>query len=174
MEKLDGCPEIVRGDFNCSVNKLVSLENGPKRVDSSYSCYWNKLKNLMGSPDIISGDFYCQVNLLDSLIGGPSKVFGSFHCNENELRDIEHIPYFIGHQFYCDENPFFEIWEKTELATLKNTKLRHTNIIELFNYYDPIRFEKNEWVCYSERLNAFLKEIGVDTFEGQLKFYKIK
>jgi len=67
----------VQGNFDCSNNKLTSLEGAPKTVDGSFNCNNNELTSLEGSPDIVKGAFYCRQNKLVSL---------------NGLKGIENIP----------------------------------------------------------------------------------
>ncbi len=45
----------VNGDFNCSYNKLTSLEGSPIEVNGSFYCNNNKLTSFEFSPKIIRG-----------------------------------------------------------------------------------------------------------------------
>ena len=66
---LDGCPEYITGEFNCSYNKLKSLVGGPKEVDGDYDCTDNPLSNLIGCASHISGELYCYDTAITSLVG---------------------------------------------------------------------------------------------------------
>ena len=45
----------VSGDFDCSWNNLISLENSPIEVGGDFICGFNRLKSLVGSPNKIGG-----------------------------------------------------------------------------------------------------------------------
>ena len=70
LETLEGCPHTV-GHFDCSRNKLTTLEHGPTMVYGSYQCNENKLENLLGAPEQVSNLFTCNHNPLSSLEGLP-------------------------------------------------------------------------------------------------------
>lgn len=59
----------VSGNFDCSWNNLISLENSPIEVGGNFICDFNRLKSLVGSPIKIGGFFYCVDNPLESLDG---------------------------------------------------------------------------------------------------------
>src|SRR5574343_223548 len=52
----------IKNDFNCSHNKLVSLEGAPQEVGYSFYCSNNKLVSLEGAPQEVGGGFYCYNN----------------------------------------------------------------------------------------------------------------
>ena len=59
-EKLTRLPfnfNSVKGDFNCVLNNLTSLEGAPKFVGGSFSCFGNELTSLEGAPEVIEGKF---------------------------------------------------------------------------------------------------------------------
>jgi len=53
---------IVIGYFDCSWNKLTSLEGCPKKVGKGFACSYNKLTSLRGCPKEVDTDFYCENN----------------------------------------------------------------------------------------------------------------
>ena len=71
---LKGCPEEIKGNFNCSFNtNLTSLELGPKIVDGDYWCHYcniTSLQNIHRYTHKISGKFYCNTNPIKSHILG--------------------------------------------------------------------------------------------------------
>ena len=95
----------VTGSFDCSHNKLTSLQGAPKKVEGSFKCNSNKLTRLIGAPQEVGEDFYCDHNQLTSLEGAPQKVGGYFDCNRNKLTSLEGAPQEVGGSFYCYENP---------------------------------------------------------------------
>jgi hypothetical protein len=52
----------VGGHFDCSVNKLTSLEGSPKNVLGYFVCSYNKLTSLEGAPSSVGEDFICYNN----------------------------------------------------------------------------------------------------------------
>ena len=69
----------VRGDFDCSNNKLTTLKGCPKYVGGNFSCGNNNLTDLKGSPKVIDGSFYCSGNYLKSYVS-DSIVGKTFYC----------------------------------------------------------------------------------------------
>jgi len=53
---------IVSGDFDCSHNRLTTLEGSPRSVGGNFYCYNNVLNTLEGGPEYVGGNFYCQDN----------------------------------------------------------------------------------------------------------------
>ena len=58
----------IKGNFDCSDNRLISLEGCPKEIKH---------------------DFFCNNNILKSLKGGPAIVYGCFDCGNNKLTSLE-------------------------------------------------------------------------------------
>ena len=61
----------VYGCFDCSINKLTTLEGCPNYVSGTFRCSHNKLTSLKGSPIIIEEDFYLSnnpISIIDSSI----------------------------------------------------------------------------------------------------------
>ena len=90
LTTLEGAPEEVGGGFDCSYNKLTTLEASPKKVGSgSFDCSNNKLTTLEGAPKEVAGNFYCSDNKLTTLVGAPKKVGGNFGCYVNPTKFTE-------------------------------------------------------------------------------------
>ena len=75
--------EEVTGYFNCSNNKLTSLEGSPIIVNGDFYCFNNKLTSLEGAPTTVTGNFHCSDNMLISLEGAPTIVGGNFTITYN-------------------------------------------------------------------------------------------
>ena len=95
---------IVYGNFNCTNNKLTSLEGAPRKVKGSFISISNKLTSLIGAPIEIGGFFSCFGNILTSLEGAPLKVKEKFDCSSNKLTSLEGAPKKVGKGFYCYDN----------------------------------------------------------------------
>ena len=95
---------VVKSEFSCAENRLISLKGCPKEVGASFYCYENKLKSLEGAPEKVGGDFYCNYNDLISLEGAPKEVRLNFLCDCNDLISLEGAPKKLGGNFYCDYN----------------------------------------------------------------------
>ena len=72
---------VVKGNFDCSSNKLTSLKGCPKEVSGFFNCSYNKLTSLEGGPVRVGNSFYCFKNNLVSLKGSPREVGGFFDCS---------------------------------------------------------------------------------------------
>jgi len=79
----------VDGSFYCNSNKLKNLKGAPKIVDGNFWCDHNNLKSLKGAPKIINGNFYCDNNNLTNLKGSPEVINGVLWCYSNNLTSID-------------------------------------------------------------------------------------
>jgi len=102
LTSLEGSPHSV-GDFNCNNNKLTSLKGCPQSV-VNFECFYNKLTSLEFCPQSVGGDFNCSINSLTTLEFCPKSVGGDFICNNNELTTLEGCPQSVGGDFYCYYN----------------------------------------------------------------------
>ena len=50
----------VTAYFDCSGNKLTTLEGSPRWVGKWFNCFSNNFTTLDGSPDYVGGDFICD------------------------------------------------------------------------------------------------------------------
>ena len=101
---LDGCPKEVGGTFDCSRNSIVSMEGAPERVAGDFICTRNKIKSLEGGPRYVGGNFICSSNALKDLMGAPQKVGGDFNCSYNLLQSLAGCPTVISGNFNCSSN----------------------------------------------------------------------
>ena len=170
LTSLEGCPSQIGDGFYCSYNKLTSLEGCPSHVGGQFMCDNNQLTSLEGCPSrvggskrIIRNNFYCNNNKLTSLEGCPSRVGGNFYCNNNQLTSLEGCPSEIGGVFWCSNNPVHNIWK-----LISSDNKFNSEIVDLFNDYDPIR----EDGIILDRLNDFLQAIGKEPVGG-VKGYEI-
>ena len=107
LTSLEGCPDYVRGNFNCSqCDNLTSLKGAPKEVDGDFVCKLShKLTSLEGAPERVGGNFDCHYcKSLTSLKGAPEKVGGYFDChNCISLTSLEGAPKEVGGDFWCND-----------------------------------------------------------------------
>ena len=96
--------DIVKRDFNCELNQLISLRGAPREVGRDFYCSLNELTSLEGAPKKVGGDFDCFRNNLTSLKGCPREIGGNFSCNHNNLTSLEGAPRKVGGKFECDHN----------------------------------------------------------------------
>ena len=97
LESLEGGPEYVSGDYDCSSNKLVTLKGSPEDLDGGFHqkfiCSNNLLKNLEGFGDPeFNGHFQCTRNPLTSLEGAPINIepFNSVYSGKSYGRKISY------------------------------------------------------------------------------------
>lgn len=71
-------------------NKLItSLQGAPQKVGGDFDCSGNNFTSLKGAPQEVGGSFYCGYNNLTSLQGAPQKVGGDFDCNNTAKKFTE-------------------------------------------------------------------------------------
>jgi len=94
----------VKGYFDCSDNKLVSLEGSPKKAGMGFFCHKNKLISLKYCTQDTNYYFVCFDNYLSSLEFSPKMIRGNFDCSDNKLTSLEHCPKIISGNFDCSDN----------------------------------------------------------------------
>jgi len=147
----------VTGYFDCSVNNLSSLEGCPIRVGGSFDCAWNNLSSLVGCPRSVGDDFYCSRNNLRSLVGCPRSVGGDFWCRRNNISEFTGIGY-IGDQLFCSGNPIMNIWSIISPNFEWNE--------EDMDFFEDCQVIQDDGEAVAiDRLNFFLKEIGLEPVE---------
>ena len=104
LTSLDGAPQSVDVDFHCDNNLLTSLEGAPQKVGGDFYCNINRLTSLVGAPQEVNGYFVCSDNALTSLVGAPQDVDGGFYCHNNSLTSLIGAPKRIGGTFVCEVN----------------------------------------------------------------------
>jgi hypothetical protein len=102
ITSLEGAPQTVDGGFNCDYNNLESLLGSPQKVDT-FNCTHNNLKSLEGAPQIVN-KFYCNNNNLLSLTGGPQRVGQRFECSQNNLKSLKGGPVIVWGDYICTNN----------------------------------------------------------------------
>jgi len=81
--------ELEDGTINVYGNVLIRNYPYPKlpvkfnKVSGYFDCSKNKLKTLEGCPDIVGTSFSCHSNLLFSLYGSPIGVGARYYCSNN-------------------------------------------------------------------------------------------
>ncbi len=68
----------VSGCFDCSSNKLTSLEGSPNDMGGDFDCYMNELKNLIGIGIVNGENIFCEDN--------PLETFEGYNGDFNKLR----------------------------------------------------------------------------------------
>lgn len=105
LTSLEGCPIEVSGSFNCIRNSLTDLSGGPIKVGGNYSCNDSGISSLKGCPTEIIGNFYCAYNMLNSdLAYGPLEVGGDYECSGNGLLTLDGCASEIGGSLNCQSN----------------------------------------------------------------------
>jgi len=154
IKSLQGCPETVGGNFNCSSNKnLKSLEFGPKYVGADYLCYECSLESLEGSPEEIKGTFNFSNNWVENLSGSPRKVKENFVGKLNFLESVEDSPDFVGGDFNLAQNNITFLRGCTN-EILGDFHMNHNNLLDLEG--GPIGHDK---MVYGIQCNSGLKSI---------------
>ncbi len=109
LTSLKNCPKYIEKWFNCSHNKLESLEFGPEYVGYSYYCNSNQLITLEGCDKTINGNFDCSSNLLTTLEYGPEYVNGYYNCFNNKLITLKGCIDEVYGDFLCQNNKLISL-----------------------------------------------------------------
>ena len=152
---------IINTDGSIDVDDNVNLYNYRltklplkfNKVNGWFDCSHNKLASLEGSPIEINGGFYCNHNQLTSFEYAPKIIRGSFSCSDNNIKTFEYFPSFVKGEFWCTYNPIFKVWELFE----DTTKIELLNDFDIFRDEDT-----NKPSIFIDRLNDFLEMIGKD------------
>lgn len=147
----------VSGVFDCSGNKLVSLDGCPSYVGLSFNCSRNNLTSLNGGPKVALNYYYCAKNRLTSLEGGPEKT-NHFECLYNDIKSINYIP---SSQFFNINNN--KLTDVNSLKMLYSKKI--SNQEEHFSYTfldNPLFSLYNLFDNYKE----FFKSLDYDYVRG--------
>lgn len=145
---------MITRDFNCSRNRLTSLEGAPKSVGGCFYCSWNELTSLEGAPKSVGMNFNCRGNGLTSLVGAPESVGRDFNCLGNELISLEGAPEIVGGDFECFGDP------AGSLLRIIYKRMREWKIT----------YQSALFLCYSEIINKenselLYKSVNVDPLE---------
>ena len=104
LKTLECAPQEVGGYFDCSNNELTTLEGAPHKVGENFDCRNSKLTTLKGAPLKVGGYFDCFNNNLTTLEGAPQEVGDYFDCSNNKLTTLEGAPHKVGGYFDCSIN----------------------------------------------------------------------
>jgi len=123
----------VDGDVSLSNYRFAKLPLKFGRVSGYFDCSDNKLTTLEGVPSYVGGDFYCGYNKLTTLKGAPERVGGSFHCSDNPVYNIYEL--FNNYKVFMDsldwdyirgnkivKSRFIDACEETEIEVPKSIK----------------------------------------------------
>lgn len=121
---------IVKGDFNCQKNKLLTLKGSPKEVNGSFDCAHNELISLEGAPHKTTS-FTCYRNKLTNLDYCPKNLI-VMDCRYNKITSLKGIPPTI-EVLYCGNNQIASLEEVT--TAIRYLKCDH-NLLESVNL-DP-------------------------------------
>jgi hypothetical protein len=130
IKSLDGMPTVGR-TIDLSSNPLESLEGCQQVVNGDFAISNCTLSNLAGAPNKIVGTFNCSDNLLSSLEGGPDEVGLSYNCSNNKLRTLNGFPQEFGFSGGSDVNV-----SNNQLYTLENIPVsKYVSITAKSNLY---------------------------------------
>lgn len=104
FKSFKGFPKEIHGKFYCVYNQFETLEYFPEKLYGSVNCAFNQIKSLKGCPKKILGDFNCSYNKLTSLDGCPEFVKCKFDCSHNSLKALKNGPIIVGGHYDCSYN----------------------------------------------------------------------
>ena len=124
----------VSGFFDCSENKLTTLEGCPNWVGGNFSCSYNKLTTLKGGPDIVCGNYHrCACNMLINFKGFPEDFYGYTDFYGNPIyKLIEKIPRVNWTKFiyWCNE---FDVIDDNGIVIPERMEEVYNNLGLIYN-----------------------------------------
>ncbi len=155
FENLNGCTNIIKGDFNCSGCKLTSLENGPQIVDGYYGFNRNLITNFNGFPKDFKKMVFYDGNPVSEVIDIFLKTFNGYInrvpsggligqlidlINDHDVIDGNNINWLAIEMIYyeylpgfaitpLDVNEYLKIWIRDEIPNPDDLKLKNYKII---------------------------------------------
>lgn len=137
LTSLEGCPEEIGGNFWCGVNYLQTLKGGPKKVGGNYECGHNKITSLFSLKDVEYNSLDVSYNKLKDFKYLPKEIKGELNMEGNQLTSLEGMPQ-TGEEADFSHNM---------LETLYGYKIPlNGNSIKLFN--NNITISEKDFVSY--------------------------
>jgi hypothetical protein len=157
----------INGD--CFLKSKVSRLPCKFELASNFDCSENRLTTLDGSPKTVLGRFICNENILRDLIGGPEKAY-VYDCRGNPLTSLDGLANNIGGILYLtitDSLPILKLLSKTTLgkvlrepmylggaARFANSDTRLSIINKYLNLIEAGTTKKQAmWQCQQELIN---------------------
>ncbi len=167
----DGSIDVDGSDVSLFNKGLTKLPLKFNRISGFFDCSNNKLTSLEGCPNYVGDFFDCSNNKLTSLEGSPDRVIGSFVCSKNKLISLKGLPIIIENNFISSNNPISIIDSSVEVKGeiyLYNTnfddkikELSQEKLRILFEHgVDYDIFDKNGTFRVN-RLERLFKDFGV-------------
>ena len=117
----------VKGNYNCSYNRLNDLEGSPRIVDGNFFCYSNELTSLKGCPKKVGLTFSASNNNITELIESPYEVGKDFFIYSNHLTNLKNSPALIHGIYDCHDNKLTSL----SGATINISKINYEENIGL-------------------------------------------
>jgi len=120
---------MIYGDFNCSNNKLTTLDKFPKYIQGNLNCSFNSISSLSGMP-LVEGSIDFSNNNITSLRGCPEIVKGYLDISSNNLRSLKGCSKVIEGNFLCSYNKKLKNLKylPEQMKDLKCDELLHNTI----------------------------------------------
>jgi hypothetical protein len=90
---LEGCPEIVKGNFWCGSNpRLKSLKHGPRIVEGDYCCSYTGITSLRSLKGVEFESLDVEGCKLTSMKSFPKFINGYLNAKYNKFESLEGMP----------------------------------------------------------------------------------
>lgn len=144
---------VIKGYFDCSGNKLISLKGCPKYIDGSFYCNNNQLLNLEGGPETVTEHYDCNDNALISLKGLAKNIGKDFTCGNNKLTKLEYLPHEIKGNLSIDNNQLTSL-EGCSQIIAQNFSCNNNNLTSL--EYAP-KTIGNYLFCHNNNIESIME-----------------
>ena len=161
ISSLEGCPEVINGDFWLGKNRLTSLKGCAVQVEGTFSCSENKLVNLIGGPKKIKNDYVANANLLTSLEGVCPDIPMRGYFSNNRLTSLQNIHKQIK---YCQKlnftiNPIkSHVLGLLKIESLRNVMLDNSDVEDIINIH--LNKDRDILACQQELIDAGFEEFA--------------
>jgi hypothetical protein len=153
LTSLEGAPFNVRDDFICSNNQLTSLKYCPKKIRGSLNATHNELTSLEHCPSIM-GNYQFEYNKITSLLGLPEYIYDSLYVSFNQLKNLEHSPKKIYGSVIFSSNPITSL-AGTDLEVEKSVSLLKNDLTTIL--YEDLEHFKAKSIALDIKLFTHLK-----------------
>lgn len=164
LKTLKGCPKYVGFGFDCSSNKLKTLEYAPeiinykekeenREIDVNFNCSYNLIESFENCPTVKKGSIICNKNKIKTFKGIQEIIDGSLYCQDNEIDSFDYLPK-IKMTFNASGNLFENIDEK-EIKNITgctnviikwcDEKIKRTNLTKEFLKNAIMKYGKDDF-----------------------------
>ncbi len=166
ISSLEGIPKIIRQYLKCNNNKITSFKGCEDlKILGKFDCSYNKLTSLEGFPYVGSA-INVSNNELTSLKHLPTQVKGYLHANNNKLTSLKDFPEKINGELYLEGNDLQTLegsLRKAQhvISLRKNPNLKNVKDQIIKNQIKCMRYFTDEGDFYFKEIKEEFEKYGL-------------